>query len=190
MDKILTGKHIAILATDGFEQSELLEPKKALEEAGASTTIVSLKPGKIRGWKESTWGDEIQVHQTVDSANCDDFDGILLPGGVMNPDKLRDNPQAVDFVRDFVDQGKVVAAICHGPWILINAEAVSGKMMTSYSSIKMDLINAGANWIDRAVVTDHGLITSRKPADIPEFNQKLIEEIAGRKTAREVNLFW
>ncbi|AGH96690.1 type 1 glutamine amidotransferase domain-containing protein [Pseudobdellovibrio exovorus] len=179
----LKNKKVAILATDGFEQSELFEPKKALEEAGAEVQIVSLKSGSIKAWHKKDWGKEIDVDLTVDNADVETFDALMLPGGVMNPDSLRREQKAIDFVRAFADAGKPIAAICHAPWILINAEIVKGKELTSWPSIKMDLINAGARWTDREVVTDEGLVTSRKPEDIPAFNRKMIEEFAeGRHT--------
>jgi len=178
MNADLHGKKVAILATDGFEESELLEPRAALQEAGAETKIVS--PGKdvIKAWAEQDWGETIKVDLELSKADSGDFDALLLPGGVMNPDKLRTNPEAVEFVRTFFEAGKPVAAICHGPQILIDADVVRGRKMTSYPSIKNDLMNAGAEWYDRAVVTDQGLVTSRRPDDLPEFNQKMIEEIA------------
>lgn len=178
MKKTLQGKSVAILAADGFEQSELLEPKKALEDAGAEVTIVSLESGKIKGWDEKDWGKSIGVDLTLDEADAADFDALQLPGGVMNPDKLRDDARAVAFVKSFFDAGKPIGAICHGPWTLIEADAVKGRRLTSYSSIRTDLENAGAQWVDEEVVTDNGLVTSRKPADLPAFNAKLIEEIA------------
>lgn len=174
----LTGKKVAILATDGFEQSELFEPKKALEEAGAEVLVVSLKSGNIKAWKDKSWGKEIEVDLKVADAHAEEFDALMLPGGVMNPDSLRMNEQAVEFVRAFAAAGKPIAAICHAPWTLIDAGVVSGKEMTSWPSIKADLINAGATWVDREVVVDEGLVTSRKPADIPAFNRKMIEEFA------------
>jgi protease I len=178
MKKTLQGKSVAILAADGFEQSELLEPKKALEDAGAEVTIVSLESGKIKGWDEKDWGKSIGVDLTLDEADAADFDALQLPGGVMNPDKLRDDARAVAFVKSFFDAGKPIGAICHGPWTLIEADAVKGRRLTSYSSIRTDLENAGAQWVDEEVVNDNGLVTSRKPADLPAFNAKLIEEIA------------
>lgn len=177
-DKTLAGKKVAILATDGFEQSELMEPKKALEQAGAETQIVSLKSGTIMGWVHDKWGKEIKVDKTVANANADEFDALLLPGGVMNPDHLRMDEKAVQFVRDIAEAGKPIAAICHGPWTLIEAGAVKGRQMTSWPSLKTDLKNAGADWVDQEVVTDNGLVTSRKPADIPAFVNKMIEEFA------------
>lgn len=174
----LKGKRIAILATEGFEQSELEKPREALHEAGAETDLVSLEEGEIRGWDGDDFGDSLEVDLTVEDADPDDYDGLLLPGGVMNPDKLRLEPKAVEFVRAFFAAGKPVAAICHAPQLLIEAEVVRGRKMTSYASIKKDLINAGANWVDQEVVVDNGLVTSRKPDDIPAFNAKMIEEFA------------
>jgi protease I len=174
----LSGKKIAILATDGFEQSELEEPRRALDKAGATTHVVSPAEDKIRGWDGDDFGDSVDVDVNVKDANPDDYDGLLLPGGVMNPDKLRLVPEAVEFVRAFFESGKPVAAICHGPQLLIEADVVRGRTLTSYPSVKKDLINAGANWVDEPVVTDQGLVTSRKPDDIPQFNRKMIEEFA------------
>lgn len=174
----LAGKRVAIVATDGFEQSELAEPRRALEVAGAKTEIISLRAGSIRGWKEKNWGDTFTVDRTVGQANPDDYDALVLPGGVMNPDKLRTDQDAVAFVRAFFDKNKPVGAICHGPWTLINAGVAQGRMMTSWPSLRQDLINAGARWTDEQVVVDRGLVTSRKPDDIPAFNRKLVEEIA------------
>jgi protease I len=166
---------IAILATDGFERSELHSPKDALEKAGAETVIVSLRPGTIKAWKDGNWADEIKVDETIDSVKAYDFDGLVLPGGVMNPDSLRKDENAVRFVKDFVEMGKPIAAICHGPWTLIETGVVRGKTMTSWPSLKTDLTNAGAHWVDEAVVVDNGLVTSRKPDDLPDFNAKMIE---------------
>lgn len=180
----IAGKKIAILSEEGFEQSELIEPKKALEDAGAEVRIVSPKSGEIRGWNKTNWGDAVRVDMDLEKANADEFDALVLPGGVMNPDKLRMNKKAVEFVREFFDAGKPVGAICHGPWTLIDAEVVEGRKMTSYASIKSDLINAGADWVDADVVTDQGLVTSRQPSDIPAFNRKLIEEIAEGRHGR------
>lgn len=173
----IQGKKVAILATDGFEQSELLGPKERLEQAGAQTSVISLHPGEIKGWNDQDWGQMVPVDMTVDKANANDFDAPVLPGGVMNPDKLRMNEDAVNFVRDFFEQGKPVGAICHGPWMLIEADAVDGREVTSWPSLRTDLENAGGNWVDKQVVVDGGLITSRKPDDIPVFSSKLIEEI-------------
>ena len=179
MDKIsLTGKKVAIVSTDGFEQSELFEPKKALEDAGADVHVISMKEGKIKGWDKADWGKSIEVDATFDDASPEEFDALMLPGGVINPDKLRMDPKAVRFVQAFVDAGKPIAAICHGPQTLIETGIVQGRTMTSWPSLKTDLINAGAEWVDQEVVTDQGLVTSRKPDDIPAFNKKMIEEFA------------
>ncbi len=170
----LQDKKIAILVTDGFEQSELLEPRKALDQAGAKTQVVSPSDQKVRGWNHKEWGIEVAVDVPLRSANADDFDALLLPGGVMNPDQLRMKPEAVEFVKRFTDAGKPVAAICHGPWTLIEAGAVRGRTITSWPSLKTDLKNAGANWVDKEVVADGPLVTSRKPDDIPAFNREMI----------------
>ncbi len=185
MDNKLNGKKVAILAANGFEQSELFEPKKALEDAGAEVSIVSLESGEIKGWDKKDWGKSIAVDLTVDEANANDFDALQLPGGVMNPDKLRMNEKAVSFVKSFFESGKPIAAICHAPWTLIEADVVKGKTMTSWASLQTDLENAGAKWVDKEVVVDNGLITSRNPDDIPAFNQKMIEEIAEGKHQRQ-----
>ena len=171
----LQGKKVAILATNGFEQAELLEPRKALDAAGATTKVVSPEKGKIKGWKMKNWGDEVSVDLALDSANPEEFDALLLPGGVMNPDNLRLAPKAIEFVRHFSESGKPIAAICHGPWTLIDAEAVRGKTMTSWPSLKADLENAGAKWVDKEVQRDGHLVTSRKPDDIPAFNREIIQ---------------
>ncbi len=173
----LNGKRIAILATQGFEQSELLEPKKALEQAGARAEIISPGGETIRGWNENDWGQTVPVDVPLNRAKPDDYDALVLPGGVMNPDKLRQDQTAVSFVRSFFEAGKPVAAICHGPWMLVEADAVRGRRVTSWPSLKTDLRNAGAEWTDEQVVVDNGLVTSRKPADLPAFNRKLVEEI-------------
>jgi protease I len=174
----LKGRRVAILATDGFEQSELVEPKKALENAGAQVKVIAPRDGVIRGWKEKNWGDEIKVDLSLEEAAGVNFDALMLPGGVMNPDHLRMNEKAVEFVKSFVDSGRPIAAICHGPWTLIEAGGLRGRTLTSWPSLKTDLINAGAHWVDQDVVTDNGLVTSRKPEDIPAFNAKMIEEFA------------
>ena len=174
----LNGKRIAILATEGVEQSELEQPREALEQAGAETDLISPKAGAINAWDDDDFGDSFEVDVSLEQARAEDYDGLLLPGGVMNPDKLRMEPKAVEFVRAFFAAGKPVAAICHGPQLLIEADLVRGRRVTSYSSIKKDLMNAGANWIDEEVVVDNGLVTSRKPDDIPAFNAKMIEEFA------------
>jgi protease I len=180
MAKKLSGRRIAILATDGFEQSELADPRRALEDAGAATDIVSLRAGTIRGWKNGNWADAFTVDKTVGQANAGDYDALVLPGGVMNPDKLRTDADAVRFTRTFFEQGKPVGAICHGPWTLIDAGVVDRRRMTSWPSLRQDLINAGARWTDEEVVVDGELVTSRKPADIPAFSRHLIEVIAER----------
>jgi protease I len=179
MEKKLHGKRVAILVADGFEQVELTGPKEALEAAGATTEIVSPAEKKVRGWEgdDLDWGSKFKVEVPLAEASARNYDALLLPGGVMNPDKLRIQPRAIEFIRGFVNSRKPIGAICHGPWTLIDAGAVKGRRMTSYPSIRADLINAGANWVDEEVVVDNGLVTSRKPSDIPAFNRKLIEEI-------------
>ena len=174
----LQGKKVAILATDGVERVELTEPRKALDAAGARTVVVSPKSGSIKGWEHDHWGDSITVDQSLDDARADQFDALMLPGGVMNPDHLRQNERAVQFVRSFFDAGKPVAAICHAPWMLVEADVVNGRTITSWPSLRTDNMNAGAEWVDREVVTDEGLVTSRKPDDIPAFSRKMIEEFA------------
>jgi len=174
----LRGKRVAILATDGVEQIELTEPRKALDAAGARTVVVSPKSGSIKGWDHDHWGETIPVDQSLDDARADQFDALMLPGGVMNPDRLRRNERAVQFVRSFFDAGKPVAAICHAPWMLVEADVVDGRTITSWPSLRTDIRNAGGDWVDREVVTDQGLVTSRKPDDIPAFNRKMIEEFA------------
>jgi protease I len=175
MAKQLDGCRVAILATDGFEQVELVKPAEALEEAGADVRVVSPKSGAINGWQHTDWGDRVEVDLTLKEADPADFDCLLLPGGVMSPDRLRMDENAVAFLRAFVDQGKPVAAICHGPWMLIEAGAVAGKRIASWPSLKTDLRNAGAEWVDEPVVVDGNFVTGRKPADIPAFNAKMIE---------------
>ncbi|MEQ9442171.1 MAG: type 1 glutamine amidotransferase domain-containing protein [Cyclobacteriaceae bacterium] len=174
----LTGKKVAILVTDGFEQVELTGPKQALEDAGAITHIVSPKDDKVKGWDKTDWGKEFTVDVVLSNASANDYDALVLPGGQINPDKLRIENQAIAFIKAFNDQLKPIAAICHGPWTLIEAGLVSGRIITSYPSIQTDLKNAGAHWVDQEVVIDHGIITSRNPDDIPAFNEKIIEEIA------------
>ncbi|WP_299177293.1 type 1 glutamine amidotransferase domain-containing protein [uncultured Chryseobacterium sp.] len=170
-------KKIAILATNGFEESELKSPKEHLEQQGWTAHIVSPESGTIKAWAEKNWGQEYPVDKTLDEVNASDYDALVLPGGVINPDQLRTNEKALSFVRDFFQQQKPVAAICHGPQILINAGVVHGKNMTSVNSISKDLKNAGANWEDREVIVDKGLVTSRTPEDLPAFNAKMVEEI-------------
>ena len=178
MPSNLAGKKIAILATDGFEQSELMNPREALEHAGATTVVVAPKSGSIKGWKATDWGQSVNVDKTLDQVSPTEFDALVLPGGVMNPDHLRMEPKAVAFVRDFAASGKPIAAICHGPWTLIEAGLVKGKTMTSWPSVATDLTNAGANWVDQEVVSDGQFITSRKPDDIPAFSRTLIEAVS------------
>ena len=174
----LAGKRIAILATDGFEQVELTKPKAALEEAGATVHVVSPKEGEIKGWDETDWGQSVEVDVTLDQAKAATYDALVLPGGQINPDKLRIEESAISFIKDFGQQHKPIAAICHGPWTLIEAELVRGKKMTSFPSIQTDLKNAGAEWVDQEVVIDQGIITSRNPDDIPAFNEAMIKEFA------------
>ena len=174
----LNNKRVAILATHGFEESELLEPRDALLKAGAFVDLISLEAGAIKSWKDGDWGDALQVDRTVADAKVDDYDALLLPGGVMNPDKLRMDPDAVAFVRGFFDQQKPVAAICHGPWLLAEADVLRGRTLTSYPSIRKDLVNAGAQWVDEEVVEDRGLVTSRSPKDLPAFNARMVEAFA------------
>jgi deglycase len=170
-------KRIAILATNGFEESELSSPKKAMEDAGFAVEIVSENTGFIKAWSDGNWSKDYSVDKTLNQVSANDYNALVLPGGVMNPDKLRRNEDALLFVRDFFKQEKPVAAICHAPWILISADVVKGRKMTSFNSIKDDLVNAGANWVDQEVVVDSGFVTSRNPNDLPAFNSKLIEEI-------------
>jgi protease I len=170
----LDGLKVAILVTDGFEQVEMTEPRKALDEAGARTSIVSLKDGKVRGWKFTEWGDEFPVDVPLAQARPEDFDAILLPGGVINPDKLRMDENAVLFAQSFLDGGKPVATICHGPWTLIETGKVKGRRLASWPSLQTDLENAGAEWVDQEVVVDGNLVSSRKPDDIPAFNREMI----------------
>jgi protease I len=176
--QVLKHCKVAILATNGFEQVELLEPRKALDQAGAQTRVVSLKSGRIRGWNFTEWGDELAVDATLDDAKPDDFDALMLPGGVMNPDTLRMNPPAVEFVRAFFDAGKPVAAICHAPWTIIEADCAAGRRIASWPSLKTDLRNAGAEWVDEEVCIDGNLVSSRKPDDIPAFSREAIKLFA------------
>lgn len=174
----LKGMKVAMLVADGFEQVELTEPRKALLEAGAEARVVSPSQGKVKGWEFTEWGDEVAVDVPLEQARADDFDALVLPGGVMNPDKLRGNPEAVSFVKAFFDADKPVAVICHGPWTLIDAGVVRGRHLTSYASLKTDLRNAGAEWSDEEVVVDRGLVSSRNPDDLPAFTAKMLEEFA------------
>jgi protease I len=173
-DKTLDGIKVAILVTDGFEQVELVKPRDALDEAGAETSVVSPKEGSVRGWNFTDWGEDVAVDVPLGRARPDDFDALLLPGGVINPDTLRMQPQAVAFVKAFFDAGKPVAAICHGPWTIIEAGAARGRRVASWPSLKTDLRNAGAEWVDQEAVVDRNLVTSRKPDDIPAFNREMI----------------
>jgi protease I len=172
----LKDRKIAILVANGFEEIEFTEPKKALEEAGATVHVISPVEGQVKAWNMKDWGNEYKVDKQLNDANAGDYDALLLPGGVMNPDNLRAEEKAVAFTKHFFEEGKPIAAICHGPWTLIETGALHGRTMTSYPSIKTDLINAGVNWVDEEVVVDNGLVTSRNPDDIPAFNNKMLEE--------------
>ena len=180
-DGNLNGLKVAILVTDGFEQVEMTEPRKALDEAGAETRLVSPKDGQVKAWKFTEWGDKFPVDVPLSGARPEDFDALLLPGGVINPDKLRVLPEAVAFAKAFFDAGKPVASICHGPWTIIEAGAARGRRLTSWPSLKTDLKNAGAEWVDQEVVVDQGLVTSRKPDDIPAFNREVIKLFASAR---------
>lgn len=173
----IEGKKIAILAADGFEQSELLVPKQRLEEAGAKVDIISLKTGEIWGWKSGDWAEPVPVDRTIDAVKTDEYDALVIPGGVINPDLLRADEDAVQLVRDFYEAKKPIAAVCHAPWVLVEAGLAKGRRMTSYNSMKTDVKNAGANWVDREVVVDQGVITSRNPGDLEAFSAKIIEEV-------------
>lgn len=172
----LENKRIAVLVTTGFEQVEFEEPVKALRDEGGEAVLVSPADGKVKAWKKDQWGDSFDVDLTLSEARAEDFDALLLPGGVMSPDHLRQNKQAVDFVRSFFEQHKPVASICHGPWMLVEADVVQGREVTSYPSLKTDLENAGASWVNEAVVVDEGLVTSRNPGDLEQFVAKMVEE--------------
>lgn len=174
----LDNRKIAILATDGFEQVEFTAPKKALEDAGATVHVIAPGANSIKAWNDTDWGQTFDVDQKMEDTNPSDYDGLLLPGGVINPDKLRRNTEAVNFVKTFFQEGKPIAAICHAPQMLIETGALEGRKVTSFNSIKTDLINAGANWVDEEVVVDSGLVTSRNPDDLPAFNKKMVEEFA------------
>ena len=180
----LQGIKVAILATDGFEQVELLKPREALQQAGAETKVVSPQADRIKGWDFTDWGDEVSVDLSLDKARADDFDALLLPGGVINPDKLRMEPKAVAFVKAFFDANKPVAAICHGPWSVIEAGAARGRKIASWPSLKTDVRNAGAEWVDQEAVIDGNLVTARKPDDIPAFNRAMIELFRRARQAR------
>jgi protease I len=184
----LKGKKVAILAADMFERVELEEPRKALEQAGAETEIVSIHDGEIQGFDHFEPKSKLKVDKTVEEVSAADYDALLVPGGVGNPDQLRADENAVRFVRDFVEQKKPLAVICHGPWVLVEAGVVRGRKLTSWPSLQTDIRNAGGNWVDQEVVVDEGIVTSRKPDDIPAFNKKMIEEFAeGRHERREVS---
>ncbi|WP_299101103.1 type 1 glutamine amidotransferase domain-containing protein [uncultured Winogradskyella sp.] len=182
----LNKKTVAILATNGFEESELREPKQALENAGADVHIVSLESGEIKGWADGNWSNSYKVDKTLNEVNQKDYNALMLPGGQINPDILRKNEDAVNFVKSFFENHKPVAAICHAPWLLAEADVLKGRKVTSYDSIKTDLINAGANWVDEEVVVDSGLVTSRSPEDLPAFNAKLVEEVYEGKHEEQV----
>jgi protease I len=174
----LKGKTVAILTENGFEEVELTSPKEALEEAGATVHIVSPQKNKVRGWNHDHWSIELSVDKNLSDAKADDYDALMLPGGVLNPDKLRRNKEAIEFAKDFLETGKPIAAICHGPQLLIETNLLEGRDMTSFPSVQTDLKNAGVNWHDREVIVDNGLVTSRSPEDLKAFNKKMIEEIA------------
>ena len=176
----LKGMRVAILVDNGFEQVEMTEPRKALEAAGAETRVVSPQSKEVRGWKFTDWGESYPVQEKLDRAHAGDFDALLLPGGVKNPDSLRMQPKAVEFVKAFFDAGKPVAAICHGPWLAIEVGAARGRMIASWPSLKTDLRNAGAEWVDKEVVVDNGLVSSRNPDDIPAFNREMIRLFGNR----------
>lgn len=177
MEQSLKNKKVAVLVTDGFEESEFVQPVEALKKAGAIIEVIALKSGTVTAWSDQNWGKEYEVDKTAAEANSHDYDGLVLPGGVMNPDKLRMDQDAINFVGGFFDDGKPIAAICHGPWTLIETGELKGRTVTSYPSLKTDLMNAGANWVDEEVVVDNGLVTSRTPKDLPAFCIKMIEEI-------------
>ena len=183
MDKTLAGKKVAILVADGFEQVEMTKPREALTEAGAETKIVSPASGQIQGMHHADKGDKFDVDIELKDARPEEFDALMIPGGLVNPDQLRSTEAALEFVRHFFENGKPVAAICHAPWVLIDAGVVRGRTVTAWPAIKTDLRNAGANWVDKEVVVDNGLVTSRKPDDIPAFNKKMIEEFCEGKHA-------
>jgi len=178
MEKKLNGKKIAILATNGFEQSELEKPLEILKKNGAIVDIISMQRGKIKGWKNHNWGDEFEANIDIEEANCNLYDALVLPGGVMNPDQLRLSRHVIAFVKAFMERDRPIAAICHGPWTLIETKKLQGKKMTSYRSLRTDLINAGVQWVDEEVVVDGRLITSRDPKDLPAFCEKLVEELS------------
>ncbi|RYZ20429.1 MAG: type 1 glutamine amidotransferase [Chitinophagaceae bacterium] len=174
----LNGKKVAVLTENGFEEVELTKPVEALREAGAEVHIISPQKGQVKAWNHDHWSIEVPVDKVLDEANPEDYDALLLPGGVLNPDQLRTNQKAVDFARHFLEYGKPLAAICHGPQLLIETGMISTRTLTSYPSVRTDLVNAGALWQDKEVIVDNGLVTSRSPEDIPAFNKKMLEEIA------------
>ncbi|WP_200978911.1 type 1 glutamine amidotransferase domain-containing protein [Echinicola sp. 20G] len=182
----LQNKRVAILATNGFEESELTSPKQALEDSGAKVDVVSIETGSIKGWKNGNWSNSVRVDKTLEEVYEEDYDALVLPGGVINPDQLRRSEKAIQFVRAFFKNHKPVAAICHGPQVLVEADVVNGRKLTSFHSIKTDLMNAGAKWFDEAVVVDHGLVTSRTPDDLPDFNRKLVEEVREGTHSRQM----
>ncbi len=182
--KDVAGKKVAILVADNFEQVEMTDPRKALDQAGVATFIVSPAKGEVKGVNHDKPGDTFKVETPLDEAREADFDALLLPGGLMSPDELRSNPKAISLVRDFYKSGKPIFAICHGPWLLIEAGAVKDLNLTSWPAIKTDVKNAGGNWIDKEVVTEQGIVTSRKPDDIPAFNEKMLEELGEGKHQR------
>jgi len=184
MNTKLQGKKIAIVVTDGFEQVELTEPKKALESAGATVHVISPKSGQIKGWNHTDWGEKIKVDKTLDDAKPAEYDGLVLPGGQINPDRLRIEPRAVAFVTEFFNSGKPIGAICHGPWLLVEADVLKHRTLTSWPSVRTDIRNAGGHWVDEQVVTDQNLTTSRKPDDLPAFNERLIREFSHTKPAQ------
>jgi protease I len=189
MDQQLNGIKVAILVTDGFEQVEMTEPRKALDQAQAQTHLIAPQGGRVQGWNHYEPGDEFPVDVQLAQANPEDYDALLLPGGTLNPDQLRVNQKAVEFVRAFFDAGKPIAAICHGPWMLVEADVVRGRTLTSWPSLQTDLKNAGANWVDQEVVSDLGLVSSRRPDDLPAFTHKMIEEFAeSRQKVQELSV--
>ena len=184
----LKGKKVAIIAADMVEQVELVEPRKALEAAGAETELISMKPGEIRGFNHFDPADTFKVDRAVEEVDASDYDALMVPGGVGNPDQLRGDENIVSFVRDFFEAGKPVAAICHGPWVLVEAGVVRGRKLTSWPTLQTDIRNAGGNWVDQEVVVDNGLVSSRKPDDIPAFNAKVVEEMAEGRHERQAEL--
>lgn len=178
MEKVLINKKVAVVVADGFEESEFTEPVKALKDSGATVDVISLKAGEVKSWSGKNWSNSYPVDKTISEVDAKDYDAVVLPGGVMNPDQLRTNEEVIGFIAGFFDDGKPVAAICHAPWTLIETGELKGRMLTSYPSLKTDLINAGAKWVDKEVVVDNGLVTSRNKQDLPAFCNKMLEEIA------------